>query len=147
MEDWAPLTMSPAVLSYSAAGQLDQCSFSYSCNGVAWISFKVVILKFINYFILFLKKTKTKPLCTVINLVTICIQGEDTELRLEGCWFGLAHSVSQCRIMLLSPQPFLRGGISRTALQSHHIRRFSALFHLTFLSYDLAPPSSSAPGA
>lgn len=87
MEDWAPLTMSPAVLSYSAAGQLDQCSFSYSCNGVAWISFKVVILKVINYFILFFKKTKTKPLCTVINLVTTCIQGEDTELRQEA---GLA---------------------------------------------------------
>lgn len=51
--------MSPAVWSYSAAGQLDQGSFSYSCNGVAWISFKVVILKFINYFML-LKKYKRK---------------------------------------------------------------------------------------
>lgn len=43
VEDYVSLTMSPAVLSYSAAAQLDQCSFSYSCNEVSCISFKVVI--------------------------------------------------------------------------------------------------------
>lgn len=95
--------MSPAVWSYSAAGQLDQGSFYYSCNGVAWISFKVVILKFINYFML-LKKYKRKKkeknkqqFCKLFGyylhpcLAKICSQGEDADLRQGGCWFGLAH--------------------------------------------------------
>lgn len=52
-------------------------------------------------------------MCKLISLATSCIQGEDTDLRKGGC--SLAQSVSQCRIMLFSPQPFWRGGISRTA--------------------------------
>lgn len=114
--------MSPAVLSYSAAGQLDQCSFSYSCSGVAWISFKVVIFKFINYFMLLEKRPKKKKknpqqLCKSIRFGYNLHPRRRHWLEAGGL---LVWPHWQClpvhwEIMLFSPQLFMTGGISRTA--------------------------------
>lgn len=48
---------------------------------------------------------------------------------------------------VVQPTALYDGRNLQDSLQSRHTRRLSALIHLTFLSHDLASPSSSAPGA
>lgn len=101
-----------------------------------------------------LQKVKRQE-CKLISSATCPFQGEDTEVRQGDCWFVLTHSLPVQFLThnnIVQPKVHLRGVVSpgqpavRSLCEETELWR-SAIVHLTFLSHDLASPSSSSPGA